>query len=102
MQRLAGNRAVSRSLADESQRDPSAAGPPAPATGGPAQSAPGTNPAGGMDPGWAPFNKLISEQLGEEKIKEHAKTLAGKGSTPDGTGERRHIRVHVSRSRRSG
>lgn len=77
LQQAAGNRAVSRSLAGI-QRDPAASGPPAPAPA-PAQAAPGTNPAGGMDSGWAPIYKLIAEQLGEEKLKEHAKTLAGKG-----------------------
>lgn len=73
LQRTAGNRAVSRSLPSQIQRSPAAGAAP------PAQSVPGTSPAGGIDPGWAPIHKLIAEQLGEEKIKEHAKALAGKG-----------------------
>lgn len=75
LQRSAGNAAVSRSLANTAQRAPGPAGAPAPG-----QAAPGADPSsGGMDPGWAPIYKLIAEQLGEDKIKEHAKTLAGKG-----------------------
>ena len=37
------------------------------------------DPVATLGDGWKPIYKLISEQLGEEKLKEHAKTLAGKG-----------------------
>lgn len=94
LQRTCGNARVSRSLALAAgqgrrgldplrrspdglvQRDP---GPAAQPKGGPAQQAPGEEPKGGADPGWVPIHKLIAEQLGDDKIKEHAKTLAGKG-----------------------
>ena len=56
------------------QRDPAPANP-----GGPAQQGPGEEPKGGPDPAWAAISKLIAEQLGEDKIKEYAKSLAGKG-----------------------
>ncbi len=93
LQRAAGNASVSRELSRtpargrESQRlgqqdrriqrDPAPARSPA-APGGPAQQAPGEDPKGGPDPAWAAISKLIVEQLGEDKIKEYAKSLAGK------------------------
>lgn len=64
MQRTVGNAQVGRFLA---QRD---------AAKGPAQQAPGESPSGGVSSGWEPIYKLIAEQLGEDKFKEHAKTLA--------------------------
>ena len=89
LQRSIGNARVAAVLGERGhqvagkvQRDPAPAPVPAPvpvAPGGPAQQAPGENPVGGPDAGWAPIAKLIEEQLGPEKIKEYAKSLAGKG-----------------------
>jgi hypothetical protein len=77
LQQAAGNAAVTRVL-DKHQgirRDPAPAGSPSP---GPAQQAPGAQAGGSTDPGWEPIYKLIAEQLGQDKIKEYAKALAGK------------------------
>jgi hypothetical protein len=97
LQRTVGNACVSRLLSGATsrardggevertgqlgcriQRNPAPATVPA-AQGGSAQQAPGENPTGGPDPAWAAISKLIAEQLGEDKIKEYAKSLAEKG-----------------------
>lgn len=90
LQRIHGNAYVSRLIANNRvaeatgrplQRDaaapvslnPRAASAPA---GGDAAAA---DPATALGDGWKPIYKLISEQLGEDKLKEYGKTLAGKG-----------------------
>ncbi len=97
LQRTVGNASVSRALNAPTapgpdgrrversgqagrriQRDPAPVAAPA-APAGPAQQGPEEDPKAGPDPAWAAISKLIAEQLGEDKIKEYAKSLAGKG-----------------------
>lgn len=75
MQRTLGNAHVTRSVAPGTalMRDP------APGPGGNhVQREPGGE-AANPNAGWEPIAKLIAEQLSDAKLKEHAKTLAGKG-----------------------
>lgn len=82
LQRTHGNAYVSRLIASQGrpgapiQRDDAK---PLSLSPRGATQAPGEEPSLGVDPGWKPIYELVSKQLGEEKLKEYAKTLAEKG-----------------------
>ncbi len=98
LQRTVGNACVSRALASRPQltansdqpplhhaadrrvqRDPAPYGPAPAAQAGAAPQGQAEGPAKPLiDPMWAAISKLIAEQLGDDKIKEYAKSLAGK------------------------
>jgi hypothetical protein len=90
LQRTHGNAYVSRLIqtnrvreatGQSVQRDPAAplSLNPRAAGGGSGVAAEEADPSAAMGDGWKPIYKLISEQLGEAKLKEYAKTLASKG-----------------------